>query len=162
MSTAPQGAPSEGPEAHPDQLTYPRAYRNGAQEPGEPQKGTTGPRRAQVRLDRYAIFDLGREHRLHAHARWLLEILCHVADFRSRSVTATYEELVEWSGIGRDTVPKTVNTLRAAGLISVVKVFGPGQVGEVEILAWDRLIAGNPGRKFSEKSEIEQPNFADT
>jgi len=38
------------------------------------------PKRAQVRFDRFSIFDIGRDHRLNAHERWLLQVLCHVAD----------------------------------------------------------------------------------
>jgi hypothetical protein len=54
--------------------------------------------------------------------------------------------------IGRDTIPKALGALEAAGLTKIVRPFGPGQKGEVEILVWDRLIVGTTGQKIAEKS----------
>ena len=117
--------------------------------------------RAQVRFDRYAIFDIGREHHLNGHARWLLETLCHLADFRTRTFSTTRVDLSEWTGIGRNTIPKVLDALQAAGLVDIVRPFGQNQIGEVAILVWDRLIVGSPGRGIAKKSANAVSPFAD-
>ena len=75
-------------------------------------------RRSHASVDRYAVFDLGREHHLSANERWMLQALCLAADFRTCAVSPAYWELSEWTGIGRDTVPKTLDALEKAGLVS--------------------------------------------
>ena len=118
-------------------------------------------RPAQVRFDRYAIFDIGREHHLNGHALWLLEALCHLADHRSRTLRTTIVELAEWTRIGRDTIPKALGALQSAGLVDIVRPFGQNQIGEVAILVWDRLIAGTTGQGIPEKSANAVSPFAD-
>jgi hypothetical protein len=114
-----------------------------------------------VRFDRYAIFDIGREDHLNAHALWLLETLCHLADHRTRTFHTTVVELAEWTRIGRDTIPKVLDALQAAGLVDIVRPFGQNQIGEVAILVWDRLIAGTSGQGIVEKSANAAREFAD-
>jgi hypothetical protein len=91
-------------------------------------------------VDRYAVFDLGREHHLSANERWMLQALCLAADFRTCAVSATYWELSEWTGIGRDTVPKTLDALEKARLVKITHPFGQNRCGEVSILAWEAII----------------------
>ncbi len=63
----------------------------------------------QVRFDRYSIFGIGRECRLNAYGRWLLEALCHLSDYKSHCYVTTLAELSEDTGIGTDTIRKTLD-----------------------------------------------------
>jgi hypothetical protein len=118
---------------------------------------TEAPRKERIRshasVDRYAVFDLGREHHLSANERWLLLALCLAADFRTCAVSATIWQLSEWTGIGRDTVPKCLRVLEKAGLVEVLYPFGPNRAGEVAILVWKEIIV----EKREPKSRIRPP-----
>jgi hypothetical protein len=96
--------------------------------------------RSWQRIDRYAVFDLGREHRLSSHARWMLMSLCLIADFRTCAVRATIRELSEQTGIGFNTVPKAIGDLVKAELVKITRPFGPNREGEVEIVAWPDIV----------------------
>ena len=88
------------------------------------------------------------------HARHLLVALLCLANFRTRCVVTTLGELAEWSGAGKNTIAPALKDLRMAGLVSVVRPFGQGKVGEVKILAWDKLIVGGaPDQAFSQYGE---------
>jgi hypothetical protein len=103
--------------------------------------------RAEVRFDRFALFQIGHEFGLSAGARLLLVTLCLMRDWRDRTPTVRthYYELAANTGISRGTISKqTLPELVTAGVVSVVSAFGNNHEGEVWILAWDRLVV--PGR----------------
>jgi hypothetical protein len=118
------------------------------------------PKRAQVRFDKYAIFDIAREHSLKANECWLLTTLCFVADFRNHAFRGTIFEIAEWTRIGRSTVPKLLDALQREGLVDIVRPFGQNRAGEVVILVWERLIANTSGRQIAEKSAIVEGRAA--
>ncbi len=109
------------------------------------------PKRAEVRFDKYAIFDLAGEHHLTPHARWLLVALCLRANFRTRSVVGRICELAEWTGMSRDTIRRCLNTLSQAGLVEEVEPFGPNRSGQVLILAWDGLLVPGASRRNADQ-----------
>jgi DNA-binding transcriptional ArsR family regulator len=114
--------------------------------------------RSWQRIDRYAIFDLGREHSLSSHARWMLAALCLIADFRTCAVRATIRELSEQTGIGLNTVPKALKELARAGLVNITRPFGPNREGEVEIIAWHDIVVerGEPKTRIPRLSNRRQ------
>ena len=97
-------------------------------------------KKSHTKLDRYALFDLGRAHHLSAMARWMLASLCLLADFRAAAVSITYAELAEYTGDSRSRIPKTLHELEEAGLVKITLPFGPNREGEVVILAWDDIV----------------------
>jgi hypothetical protein len=125
------------------------------------------PRRAEVRHDKFAIFDLGRDHGLDDRARWMLVVLCQLAEYETRRLSITVMALSEYTGTSRTTVPKVLHKLKDAGLIAITKPFGGNRAGEVEVLAWDQLIVGSthrhrfrPGRQTSDRPNA-QPSVDD-
>jgi hypothetical protein len=114
--------------------------------------------RSWQRMDRYAIFDLGREHSLSSHARWMLASLCLIADFRTCAVRATLRELSEQTGIGLNTVPKVLDDLARVGLVKITRPFGPNRAAEVEIIAWHDIVVegGEPKTRVSRVSSRRQ------
>jgi hypothetical protein len=114
--------------------------------------------RSWQRMDRYAIFDLGREHSLSSHARWMLAALCLIADFRTCAVRATIRELSEQTGIGLNTVPKALDELAKADLVNITSPFGPNREGEVEIIAWHDIVVegGEPKTRIPRLSNRRQ------
>ncbi len=96
--------------------------------------------RSWQRIDRYALFDLGREHRLCKDARLMLISLCLMADFRTCAVRATLRVLSQQTEIGLNTVPKALDELVKAELVKITRPFGPNREGEVEIVAWHDIV----------------------
>jgi hypothetical protein len=96
--------------------------------------------RSWQRIDRYALFDLGREHRLSKDARLMLISLCLMADFRTCAVRATLRVLSQQTEIGLNTVPKALDELVKAELVKITRPFGPNREGEVEIVAWHDIV----------------------
>ena len=71
----------------------------------------------------------------------MLDTLCRLAPWRSRSVAITIRDLAEESGTGRGTVPKLLANLREHEMIAIRKPFGQNREGRVEITGWDRMMA---------------------
>lgn len=100
--------------------------------------------RRHVRLDAFALPDLGREHCLSTVARLvLLDLVCS-ADWRNRSAIVTLAELAEHTGSARRTVATAMRNLETAGLIEVPKPFGRNRQGRVVVLCWERLLIAKP------------------
>lgn len=97
-------------------------------------------RRAFVKVDKYAPFDLAREHRLTGHALELLLGLTLLTDWRTSEWRGTCGELAELLRISRNTIPKAVEDLRAAGLLAIIKPFGRNSEGCLSLTAYDELV----------------------
>jgi len=110
-----------------------------------------------VRLVRFGVFIIGRQHRLKAHERWLLEALAHLSDWKTKSYTGTLRELCEDTGIGKDTIPEALKTLSNLGLVKIETPFGSNRRGEVALWCWNQIITGSGDSSFSEKSDNEPP-----
>jgi len=106
---------------------------------------TGSPRRAYLKLDRYASFDLARQHSLRASDRCVLLSLVLLADFRSHRCQLSITDLADHSGVSRRTASTAVIRLRAAGLIEMEEPFGSGRPGTVLVSAYWTLVV--PERK---------------
>lgn len=127
---------------------------------------TAAPQRAQVRFDRFAPSQIGREFGLRADARWLLFMLCFLAPWRTRSVRITITDLADETGLSRRATAQALDRLAKCGLITEVCPFGPGREGVIEIVAWNRLIVpwtgGGAAAKLSEGDSELAPDSRDT
>jgi hypothetical protein len=92
-----------------------------------------------VKLDAYAVFDLRREHRLSTSEWPLLTALTLLASHRNAQWEGTIAELAGMTGMGTKTVVKSLDSLRAAGLIEFGG-FGRRSIGAVRVLAYDALV----------------------
>jgi DNA-binding transcriptional ArsR family regulator len=98
------------------------------------------PGRSFTKLDRYALPQIGREHRLLPGPRCVLLMLTLLADYRSQEWSGTYHELAQDTGMGRNSVTDAMKVLREARLIEEVEPFGPNRRGTVRVLAYERLV----------------------
>ncbi len=104
---------------------------------------TTEP--AHIRLDRYALAQLAREHHLSAPACWALVALVCMADWRARTFTGELADLADFTQMSRNTVPKALAMLEQAEIIAIAVPFTRNRLGKVVITAWERLIVvGKP------------------
>lgn len=106
--------------------------------------GTTASNRNYVKVDRYAVQDLAREHHLSASDAHLLFVLVMEADFRSWEVKATYGDLAESATMGRKTVERGIGRFEELGLVTILRPFGPHRAGTVFVDAYRLIVV--PGR----------------
>ena len=114
------------------------------------------PHLAWTKFDNFGVFKLGRIHSLPALALLLLFTLCMIADRRTGFVKSTVHALHEDSRIGRDTVPKMLAALESAGIIKIVRPFGPNVEGELEIVAWSDIVIETPREKALRLANLEK------
>jgi len=115
---------------------------------------------AWTKLDNFAVFKLGRVHSLPALALLLLFALCMIADRRTGFVKSTVHALHEDSRIGRDTVPKMLAALESAGIVKIMRPFGPNVEGELEIVAWSDIVIETPREKALRLANLEKRQTA--
>lgn len=108
-------------------------------------------KRQWIKLDRYALLDLARDHDLRAATSWTLAVLLCQADYKTRAVAITITELAAIIGESRRTISAAIDDLVSAGLIEITRPFGPNRGGRVVIVAWDDLIVGTSGRGAATK-----------
>jgi hypothetical protein len=118
------------------------------------------PHLAWTKLDNFAVFKLGRIHSLPALALLLLFALCMIADRRTGFVKSTVHALHEDSRIGRGTVPKMLAALESAGIVKIVRPFGPNVEGELEIVAWSDIVIETPREKTLRLTNLEKRQTA--
>jgi hypothetical protein len=118
------------------------------------------PHLAWTKLDNFAVFKLGRIHSLPALALLLLITLCMIADRRTGFVKSTVHALHEDSRIGRGTVPKMLAALESAGIVKIVRPFGPNVEGELEIVAWSDIVIETPREKTLRLTNLEKRQTA--
>jgi hypothetical protein len=97
---------------------------------------------AHVRLDRFGIFAVGREHALTALDRWLLTSLVLLCDFRTGEYLTTLAELSEDTGADWRALKDSVKRLETAGLVQLLVPFSQKSKGTLRVLAYDRLVVG--------------------
>ena len=61
----------------------------------EPGASSYRPTRSWIKFDRFALSDIGREHRLSDRALWALDTLCRLADRRIGVVNTTIHDLTD-------------------------------------------------------------------
>jgi hypothetical protein len=84
------------------------------------------PRRAGVRMDRYAERQIRRHYKLTGKAMQVLHSMTLDADWRDGCWTGTQAELHEDIGMSRNTVPKAVDELVVKGLAVEIQPFRQG------------------------------------
>jgi hypothetical protein len=99
-------------------------------------------KRSHTRLDRFGIFQLGREKGLGALDRWLLTTLAMLCDYTNGDYFGTITELAEDIGATRQAIGASLDRLHSAGLIQIVSDFGPKVQGHVRVLALHLLVVG--------------------
>lgn len=98
------------------------------------------PKRSYVKIDKFALFDIGRKFGLSAVDRFALVTLTLRADHRTQRLITSLTELAEDCGVSRRTASGAVARLKAAGLIEELQPFGSGRTGEVGIVAYSDLV----------------------
>ena len=154
----PPGAVAQSAMSTPRSLSVVRDGDDGPRQPKAPRK----EKRAGVFLDKYSIFQLGREYSLSAHECWLLEALSHLCDFRSRSFAGTLGELSEDTRIGKNTIRGVLDGLCDKGLVRETRPFGNRQTGEVEVVCWARLVVTRDetiSQKWEREAPVESPKI---
>ena len=103
----------------------------------------TGPRRAWIKLDRYALSDLAREHDLSPSELWVLYSLTVLADFRTGTWVGQIQDLQSYAMVSRDTLRKARTHLEDLKIIAEVEPFhgGDGHLGSILVLAYPDLVA---------------------
>lgn len=146
-------------------MSAPRAMNRGSSDNRdrsevESSASSYSPHLAWTKLDNFAVFKLGRIHSLPALALLLLITLCMIADRRTGFVKSTVHALHEDSRIGRGTVPKMLAALESAGIVKIVRPFGPNVEGELEIVAWSDIVIETPREKTLRLTNLEKRQTA--
>jgi len=92
-----------------------------------------------VKLDRFALIHLAREHALPLPAAHLLNVLALLTGRRSRTWTGTKAELAADASMAVKTLNLAIDDLVAADLIEVVRPFGRNRSALVHLVAWDLI-----------------------
>lgn len=114
------------------------------------------PRRASVKVDRFAIFQLRRERKLNANAAYLLVCLVLLADWRDPGFgwQGTFTGLHEDTGLTRRAISREFDVLAEQGCINIVKPFTGGHdvEGLVFVAVYEQLVKLYPGQLASRQS----------
>jgi hypothetical protein len=111
------------------------------------------PRRAHVKVDKYAPVNLATRYDLKASEVWLLVVLALAADWRTAEWRGSLDDLALLSRMSRSTVagtrsrPGVVPRLRDLGLVVMVEPFGPNREGVIYVAVYDDLVV--PERRAS-------------
>ena len=97
-------------------------------------------KRSWVKLDRFAITQLARDHRLTVHEQHILQTLTMHAEFRTAEWLGSATELAEYTRMSRSTATRAVKRLVALGLLEEIEPFGPHQQGVLRVLWYDLLV----------------------
>ena len=102
----------------------------------------TGPKRAWVKWDRFALFDLAREHGLTPSEIVVLYALTHLADFRTGIWVGQIQELQSYTNVSRDTLRKARSRLEELKIIAELEPFhgGDGHLGSILILSYPQFV----------------------
>jgi hypothetical protein len=103
---------------------------------------------SETRFDRFAIFQVAREHDLTALDAWVLTALTMLCDWRDKTWCGTVTELALDVRGDRRAVRASLDRLAAKGLIRETKPFagGPKVNGCVIVVAVDQLLTGTSRR----------------
>lgn len=116
------------------------------------------PARAFVKLDRYALFQQARLHRLSAVDAWMLLVLTLSVDYRTHECRCTARELAEDAQTTPTTAARSVERLAAVGLVSFVQPFRPHGSAIVSVLVYDLLVVPPRTTARSLDASIGPPN----
>ncbi len=99
-------------------------------------------RRSYVKVDRFALFELGDDYHLTGNERWMLASVVFLASWRTRSWTGSYCELQEATGLAYRTVVAALDCLTRLELLVIAQPFGRSRRGTVQLAAgtYDQLI----------------------
>lgn len=107
--------------------------------------------RSYLRIDKYAMPQMRREHGLNAADTLTLRGLAERADERtdsggSRYFTGTKDELQEWTGQSPNTITAAMDRLAAKGCVTVIESFTRNGQGRIRIDVWDELVVPSQAR----------------
>lgn len=112
-------------------------------------------KRRFVKLDAYALAQLGRENRLLAPARLaLLQMVAH-GDFRSREWSGSLSDLAEDVGCTWRTIDAALTRLEESGLVEVVERFGRNRAGRVRVTVYEDLVVPSQRAARNDRNDDE-------
>src|SRR3954454_12778059 len=106
-------------------------------------QSTARSTRAEVRFDKFAIFDLSRVCGLTGPEQHLLLCVTLQADWRTAEWAGTFRELAYDAGMGRNHVAKHYTRLVEVGVFDEVLPFGRGREGRMFVVVYDELVVVN-------------------
>jgi hypothetical protein len=95
---------------------------------------------AWIKLDRYALDDLGRGCNLSATDERVLLGLVRHADPRTGLWTGTYYEMSQTFRVRASTLPRVLARFEECVLVEIVRPFGPNRSGVVRVFAYLDLV----------------------
>lgn len=104
--------------------------------------------RSFAKVDRFAIFQIGRNNGLSGFERWCLITIVLQADFRTHQWAGTLGFLADEMGVTRRTAKTAVDGLAAKQQLAVLEPFGPNSQGRVRVNPYGLLVV--PARKRTE------------
>jgi hypothetical protein len=109
-------------------------------------EGQSSAKRAQVRFDKFRIFEVSRACGLTGPEQHMLFVLALDADWRNAEWSGTQGELSQRMGIGRHQVSKLVDRLVRRGLVDYVEQFARGGSAQLFIACYDLLVVESASR----------------
>jgi hypothetical protein len=97
-------------------------------------------KRNWVWFDRFAMFQVSREHRLTTPEYVVLHCLTMVVDYKTREWSGTLLELAQEVPPTTATLLKAVVSLEKRGLVTLVEPFGRNGRGTVRVDCYDELV----------------------
>lgn len=118
-------------------------------------------KRSWLKLDRYALFQLQREHRLKPTATLVLFDLVCAADYRNESWTGTLSEISYDLGCSTTTAGNAIKTLVAKNLVEIINPFGRNGSGCLKITAYCDLVLPTHTRRIPAQQITNTSRIAD-
>ena len=104
---------------------------------------SAGVSKRWVKVDPFAITDLGMEHSLTSSEMSTLFYLALRAEYRSGEWMGTKTDLCGITRLGRNTVSRVVDALLEKGLLESIQPFRGGTEGRVRVVHHRRLVQVN-------------------
>lgn len=96
--------------------------------------------RSYLKLDRFAVLHLAREHGLGGNERNLLLTLMILADMRSAECRGAKSDLANEAGMSVRKVTSSLERLVACRFVEILDDFGPNRAGRLVVLVYDLLV----------------------
>ena len=109
-------------------------------------KDSGGDGRKSVRLDKWALADVGRRRHLTGTGGAVLLQMTLLADERSATYEGTLTELHDYGRFARNTLSTAVEHLASAGALVILRPFHSGRQGSARVVDYAELVKLSPER----------------
>jgi hypothetical protein len=110
-----------------------------------------------IRLDVYAPDDIAKDYLLSANERHMLLTVTRLAVWETQEWTGTFADLVDATGMGKNTPRRVVQSLVNKHLFGVAAPFVRGGQGTLGVAVYDRLVVPTPTR--SKRENVNQSRW---